>query len=214
MKRRDFLTAIGSSVATLALTGCLDVKKKESEKPNIIFILADDLGWSELGCYGNLFNETPNLDLLASNGMRFTDAYAAAPVCSPTRAAFMTGQYPARVGITRHLAPWDDLHLSTNQITIAEMLKKAGYTTGIIGKWHLTGYANHGAKEHPPCMYGFDETIISENRGIGGGSYFFPYHFNREIKKRLPGNESLIDRMNLEALDFIERHHNSPFFYF
>jgi len=214
MKRRDFITTMGSTVAALSMTGCLNVNTRSSDKPNIVFILADDLGWSELGCYGNLFHETPNMDSLASEGMRFTDAYAAAPVCSPTRAAFMTGQYPARVGITRHLAPWDDLHLPTNQLTIAESLKKAGYKTGMIGKWHLSGYANHGAKEFPPAMHGFDETIISENRGIGGGSYFFPYHFNREIKKRLPGNESLIDRMNLEAVEFIERHQNSPFFLF
>jgi len=183
-------------------------------QPNIIFILADDLGWAELGCYGNRFNETPNLDRLAEKGMRFTDAYAAAPVCSPMRASLMTGQYPARVGITSHLAPWDERHLPTDQITIAQMLKRNGYATGIIGKWHLTGYANHGAEEFPPSQFGFDETLISENRGIGGGSYYYPYHFNREIEKRLPDKEYLIDRMNLEAVEFIERHRTEPFFLF
>jgi arylsulfatase A-like enzyme len=184
----------------------------DNKKPNIIFILADDLGWAELGCYGNTFNETPNLDRLAKQGMRFTDAYAAAPVCSPYRAALMTGQYPARVGITDYLRPNDKNHLSTQYITIAETLKKTGYVTGIIGKWHLTGYDNHGAKELPPSVHGFDEIIISENRGIGGGSYFHPYHFNRQIKKRLPGIEHLIDRCNLEAVEFIERHKNEHFF--
>jgi len=215
--RRDFLKTLGLGVTTLATQGCASISrliggKVSVGKPNIIFILADDLGWAELGCYGNKFNETPNLDKLASEGMRFTDAYAAAPVCSPYRAALMTGQYPARVGITDYLRPNDAKHLSTDYVTIAEMLGRAGYATGIIGKWHLTGYANHGAKEIGPDLHGFDEVIVSENRGIGGGSYFHPYHFNREIKKRLPDREYLVDRCNLEAVEFIERHKDGPFF--
>jgi len=215
--RRNFLKAVGLGVTTLATHGCASISrligvKASKDKPNIIFILADDLGWAELGCYGNKFNETPNLDKLAREGMRFTEAYAAAPVCSPYRAALMTGQYPARIGITDYLRPNDTKHLSTDYVTITEMLKRAGYTTGIIGKWHLTGYANHGAKEIGPDLHGFDEVIVSENRGIGGGSYFHPYHFNREIKKRLPGREYLVDRCNLEAVEFIERHKDGPFF--
>jgi len=210
--RRKFIRNLGLGAVALNLP-CLSLFASEStRRPNIIFILADDLGWAELGCYGNTFNETPNLDRLAKQGMRFTDAYAAAPVCSPYRAALMTGQYPARVGITDYLRPNDKNHLSKRYITIAEALKNAGYVTGIIGKWHLTGYANHGAEEFPPAMHGFDETIVSENRGIGGGSYFHPYHFNREIRKRLPGREYLVDRCNLEAVEFIERHKDGPFF--
>jgi arylsulfatase A-like enzyme len=215
--RRNFLKAMGVGATILATQRCTSISgtntgETSEGKPNIIFILADDLGWAELGCYGNKFNETPNLDKLASEGMRFTEAYAAAPVCSPYRAALMTGQYPARVGITDYLRPNDAKHLSTDYVTIAEMLRRAGYTTGIIGKWHLTGYANHGAKEIGPNLHGFDEVIVSENRGIGGGSYFHPYHFNREIKKRLPGREYLVDRCNLEAVEFIERHKDGPFF--
>jgi arylsulfatase A len=215
--RRDFLKAMGVGAASMAVPGCTGVSGPVSDnivaqRTNIIFILADDLGWAELGCYGNTFNETPNLDELARRGIRFTDAYAAAPVCSPYRAALMTGQYPARVGITDYLRPNDAKHLSTDHITIAEMLRRAGYATGIIGKWHLTGYANHGAREVPPGQHGFDETIISENRGIGGGSYFHPYHFNRQIEKRLPGKEYLVDRCNLEAVEFIDRHKHGPFF--
>jgi len=215
--RRNFLRALGLGVTTLATHGCASISgliegKTYGDKPNIIFILADDLGWAELECYGNKFNETPNLDKLAGEGMRFTEAYAAAPVCSPYRAALMTGQYPARVGITDYLRPNDARHLSTDYVTIAETLKRAGYTTGIIGKWHLTGYANHGAKEFSPDLHGFDEVIVSENRGIGGGSYFHPYHFNREIEKRLPGREYLVDRCSLEAVEFIERHKDGPFF--
>jgi arylsulfatase A-like enzyme len=217
ISRRKFLKALSLGITTLTANGCSGItrltgSKSFVEKPNIIFILADDLGWAELGCYGNKFNETLNLDKLASQGMRFSQAYAAAPVCSPYRAALMTGQYPARIGITDYLRPNDTKHLSTDYPTIADMLRQAGYSTGIIGKWHLTGYANHGAKEVSPDLQGFDEVIVSENRGIGGGSYFHPYHFNREIEKRLPGKEYLVDRCNLEAAEFITRHKDAPFF--
>ncbi len=175
-------------------------------------VLADDLGWSELESYGNTFNETPYLNRLANEGMRFTHAYASAPVCSPYRACFMTGQYPARIGITDYLRP-DDVHaLDPKHITIAKMLRRNGYMTGLIGKWHLSGYHHHGRKEISPCEHGFEETVLSENRGIGGGSYKYPYHWNEEIEQRLPDEEYLLDRQNLETLDFIERHKSRPFF--
>lgn len=183
-----------------------------NRQPNIVMILADDLGWAELECYGNRFNETPHLNRLASEGMRFTRAYASAPVCSPYRASLMTGQYPARVGITDYLRPEDVHALDPRHITIAKMLHRNGYMTGIVGKWHLSGYHHHGVKEISPCEHGFEETILSENRGIGGGSYKFPYHWNEEIKQRLPGEEFLLDRQNMEAVEFIERHKDRPFF--
>jgi arylsulfatase A len=211
--RRDFLT--GAAIATLLpwrLPTARAGAPGDQQRPNIIFILGDDLGWAELGCYGNTFNETPRLDRLAREGLRFTQAYAAAPVCSPYRASLMTGQYPVRTGITDYLRPNDPKHLSTDYVTLPKMLQSVGYTTGIVGKWHLTGYANHGAKEVGPAQHGFDEVIVSENRGIAGGSYFFPYHFNREVRQRLPGREYLVDRCNLEAVEFIERHKDKPFF--
>jgi len=211
--RREFLQ--GAAIATLlwgrpptAGAGAPGDKRR----PNIIFILGDDLSWAELGCYGNTFNETPNLDRLAREGLRFTQAYAAAPVCSPYRASLMTGQYPVRTGITDYLRPNDPKHLATDYVTLPEMLQSVGYTTGIVGKWHLTGYANHGAREVGPAEHGFDEVMVSENRGIANGSYFFPYHFNREIRQRLPGREYLVDRCNLEAVEFVERHKDKPFF--
>lgn len=209
--RRAFLKT------TVAAAGVGRLLRAESatmgrRPPNIVFILADDLGWAELGCYGNTFNETPNLDRLALDGLRFPAAYAAAPVCSPFRAALMTGLHPVRTGITDYLRPNDSKHLAREYTTLPEMLKEAGYATGIIGKWHLTGYANHGAEEVSPQEHGFDEVIVSENRGIGGGSYFHPYHFNREIEPRLPGREHLVDRCNLEAIEFVERHRHEPFF--
>jgi len=213
MTRRELLQ--GAAVATV-LPRCLLTagaeERADQRRPNIIFILGADLGWAELGCYGNTFNETPNLDKLAREGMRFTQAYAAAPVCSPYRASLMTGQYPVRTGITDYLRPNDPKHLATDYMTLPEMLQSVGYTTGIVGKWHLTGYTHHGAKEIGPAQHGFDEVIVSENRGIANGSYFFPYHFNREIQQRLPGREYLVDRCNLEAVEFIERHKDKPFF--
>jgi len=213
MDRRDFVKGFGVGCAALLSGRVGFCRSPERRRPNIVYVLADDLGWSELGCYGNTFNETPNIDRLATQGMLFTDAYAAAPVCSPYRVALMTGQYPARVGITDYLRPNAEKHLPLKYITLAEALRSNGYATGIIGKWHLSGYKNHGSSEETlPDKHGFDEVIVSENRGIGGGSYFHPYHFNREIKKRLPGKEYLVDRCNLEAVEFIERHRDEPFF--
>ena len=146
-----------------------------AKRPNIIFILADDLGWAELGCYGNRFNETPHLDHLAKRGLRFTHAYASAPVCSPYRAAFLTGQYPARVGILDYLRPNSENGLSTDHVTLPERLRDAGYATGMIGKWHLSGYRYHGAKRVVrPTDHGFDWNTGSEIKGVGNGANFWP----------------------------------------
>ncbi|GAB3020247.1 sulfatase [Niabella terrae] len=190
------------------------VQSQRIQQPNIIYILADDLGYSELGCYGNRFNETPNLDKMAGSGMRFTRFYAAAPVCSPYRAALMTGQYPARLKINDYLRPDAATHLPLAHITLAEMLQANGYRTGIVGKWHLSGYKRAGATEETlPDQHGFDEVIVSENRGIAEGAYFWPYFWNREITKKLPGeHEYLTDRQNQEAVDFIDRNKKAPFF--
>src|SRR5436305_7123153 len=115
--------------------------------PNIVLVLADDLGWADLGCYGNKFNETPRIDKLATQSLRFTDCYAY-PVCSPTRAAIQTGQNPARLGITAHIPghwrPFEKLveppialDLPRDVATVAERLRTTGYATGYFGKWHL-----------------------------------------------------------------------------
>ncbi len=190
------------------------VGQAQSDKPNVIFILADDLGYGELGCFGNSFNETPNLDQLAMDGTRFTQAYASAPVCSPYRAAFMTGQYPVRIGINDYLRSWTASPLDTAHYTLAEALRSNGYHTGIIGKWHLTGYlAADAPVEIGPALHGFEEVISSETTGIANGSYFHPYHFNPDLPKMLEEpKEFLIDRMNQEALGFIERNKDQPFF--
>ena len=188
--------------------------------PNIIFILADDLGWAELGCYGNSFNETPTLDRMARQGIRFTEAYAAAPVCSPYRASFLTGQYPARHGILDYLRPNTARPLSVDHVTLAEMLKGNGYATCMIGKWHLSGYRYHGAaRELRATDHGFDEELASEVKGVGNGANFWPYVFRTQPirwlnirENRLGKEEYLVDRMNHEAVQFIERNRKRPFF--
>jgi len=184
-------------------------------RPNIVFVLMDDLGYSELGCYGNTFNETPNLDALASQGMRLTNAYSAQTVSSPTRAALMTGYYPQRTGIVDYLRPNDTLHLNEACTTLPEMLKAQGYSTALIGKWHLTGYVAAGAPyESSPDKHGFDFVALSEKEGIGDGTYFHPYHFNKDIEKLLaPQHEFLVDRINRQAVDYIATQDTSkPFF--
>ena len=199
------------SMGSILMTSC----ETDQKKPNVIFILADDLGYSELGCYGNTFNETPNIDELARNGIRFTNAYAAQTVSSPTRAALMTGLYPPRTGIIDYLRPDDTKHLNEEYTTMAEMFKSQGYHTAIIGKWHQTGYSRAGAPyESSPDKHGFDEVIMSENEGIANGTWFHPYHFNKDIEKLLEGDrEFLVDRMNEEAIRFIDRQNdNDPFF--
>ena len=194
----------------------------ESRRPNIVIVLADDLGWSDLGCYGNGFNETPNIDRMAAAGVRFTRAYAAAPVCSPYRAALLTGQHPARLGILDYLRPNSANRLSTELKTLPEVLRQHGYRTGMVGKWHLTGYEYHGAEyESRPTEHGFDWNLGSEVKSVGNGANTWPYVFRTQPIRwidlptnRLGPEENLTDRLNWEAVDFIERNHEEPFFLF
>jgi arylsulfatase A len=184
-------------------------KESHAQKPNIIYILADDLGWSELGSYGNRFNQTPVLDSLARNGIRFTQAYTPAPVCSPTRVALMTGQHPAKVGITNFLDAKDEKFLSPDYLTLNEQLQKAGYHTGLIGKWHLTG--DYDKRKGSPDKHNWNEIICSETRYIAGGAYYHPYFFMPELEAKSE-KEYLTDRLNQEAVDFIKRNNKKPFF--
>ena len=172
--RRDFMKMSAAALAGLSCVTPGGLRAARRRRPNVIYILADDLGWAELGCYGNKYNETPNLDKLAGQGMLFTQAYAAAPVCSPYRAALMSGQYPARIGVTDYLRPATDWHLPDEMTTLPELFKQAGYVTGMTGKWHLSGYAD-GKVKSGPGKHGFDEVMVSEQRGIANGSYFHPY---------------------------------------
>jgi arylsulfatase A-like enzyme len=228
MKRRDALKALVTAMAlpsllpAHAIFGAMHKQmttdyddaarnrgRLQPRPPNIILILADDLGYCELGCNGNRYNETPHLDRLACEGMRFTDAYASAAVCSPTRAALMTGQHPARQGITDYLTKYDEHYLSPAFVTINERLKSAGYVSGLIGKWHLTG--DYRKDRGAPELHNWDEVILSESKYIASGDYFSPYFFMPEVEPRRP-SEYLTDRLNWEATKFIRRHRHEPFF--
>lgn len=220
MKRREVVKTLLATTLLSALPARLPRRAvgevlgnqraaRKANRPNIILILADDLGYSELGVYGNRFNETPNLDRLAREGMQFTDTYASAPVCSPTRAALMTGQHPARSGITDYLARYDDHYLSPAYITLNERLKSAGYVTGLIGKWHLTG--DYDQERGAPQRHHWDEVILSETQYIASGAYFAPYFFMPAVQVR-ESDEYLTDRLNTEAVEFIQRHKDEPFF--
>jgi arylsulfatase A len=202
--------------------------KQKSAKPNIIVVMADDLGWMDLRVQGNKLLDTPNLDRLAEQGMRFTDAYAAAPVCTPTRAAMMTGLAPARLGITNH-APGHRAgfkpkgaklvgaekrnFLFPEQVTIAERLKEAGYATGFVGKWHLShpgrGKERLNEKDLRPEHQGFDMNVGGNSRG-GPPSYFEPYKIDA-ITPRKEG-EYLPERLTDESIDFIRKNRKKPFF--
>jgi len=180
-------------------------------RPNVVFILADDLGWADLGCYGSSFYETPHLDRLAARGVRFTQAYAACPVCSPTRAAAMTGKYPARlhltdfIGGTRRgkLSPAAYLdHLPLHETTVAEVFKSAGYTTGFVGKWHL------GGQGFSPLDQGFGSNVAGSARGATA-TYFSPYKL--PALRDGPEGEYLTDRLALEAVEFLREHRDRPF---
>ncbi len=185
-----------------------------SAKPNIIFVLTDDLGWTDLACYGSSFYETPHIDRLAAAGMRFTSAYSASTVCSPTRAAILTGQYPARLHITDWIAghvrkkaklkiPDWTKQLSPEIPNLAKSLKSAGYATVSIGKWHL------GPKECWPDKLGFDQNIGGDHRGQPP-SFFAPYQISTLPEG--PDNEFLSERLTTEAEKFIEQNKDRPFF--
>lgn len=173
--------------------------------PNVILMLIDDMGWTDLGCYGSKYYETPNIDRLARDGMRFTQAHSACTVCSPTRAAVMTGKAPARLHITDWIAGHDrpkarlkipdwTKHLPLAEVTLAERLKPLGYRSASIGKWHL------GGPEFYPEAQGFDVNIGGTDRG-SPPSYFSPYGI--ETLKDGPKGEFLTDRLTDEALGFI-----------
>jgi len=199
-------------IALLFIVGASTVLAQNGKKPNIVFILADDLGWGELNTYNSTFNETPNLNQLASEGTRFTQAYAAAPNCSPTRASIITGQFPARVKITDFLPEGSKTSRWLNPakfFTMNEALSKQGYHTGIVGKWHLD--THYKDQRGGPKAHGFDEVIGSETKYIADGDYFFPYD---KISTFDSGseNEYLTDRQSTEAAEFIKRNKANPFF--
>ncbi len=210
MKRELFYLSLAA--AGFTHPSAVSAGEKPKQKPNVIIIFADDLGWAELGCYGNTFNETPALDSLARCGVRFTDAYASAPISSPSRAGLISGRYPLRDGITDYIKPNSPIHLDPSRAALPEALRRNGYRTGIIGKWHLSGYRANGAPvERHPDEYGFEEVILSAEESIGNGSYFYPWHHLKSVTEA-EKTVFIVERMNREALGFIERNSDRPFF--
>lgn len=194
-----------------------------TKKPNVVFILVDDLGWSDLGCYGSTFYDTPNLDKLAEQSIRFTNAYSASPVCSPTRAAILTGKNPVRVGITDWipgmsderadhplLSTPEDIHnLPLEEYTLAELFRDHGYRTFFAGKWHLGE-----SEEFWPLSQGFEINKGGNHKGQptfpGGKGYYAPYR-NPCLPEGPPG-EYLTNRLTDESIRFMESAGNEPFF--
>jgi arylsulfatase A-like enzyme len=186
-----------------------------ADQPNVVLILADDLGWTDLACFGSDLYETPNIDRLSRDGMRFTSNYSACNVCSPTRAALMTGKYPARLYITdwipglppdnpKVIVPDFTKYLPHEEVTIAEKMKAAGYATASMGKWHL------GGPEHYPETHGFDINIAGTDMAKPNPGYFAPYDI--ATIKQGPKGEYITDRLTDEAVKYIREHHDQPFF--
>ena len=181
-------------------------------RPNVVFFLVDDLGYMDIGAYNpETFYETPNIDSLASTGVKFTNGYAANPVCSPTRYSIMTGKYPSRVDATNWFSgtrsgKFNPAPLHSNmplkELTLAESLKEAGYKTAFLGKWHLGPDPKFW-----PENQGFDINVGGHNRGSPPGGYFSPYKNPR--LKNLKDGEYLTDRLAEEAIDIIDDYHSN-----
>lgn len=201
-------------------SGVLAAAEPAGQRPNIVFLLADDLGWTGVGCFGSDLHETPHIDRLAAEGMLFTDAYSACTVCSPTRASIMTGKYPARLHLTDFIAgqnrpfekrtiPAWTKYMKLEEVTIAEALRARGYATAHVGKWHLEPPQppeGHSADEFKPMGHGFDLSIA---KPPGTKGYFLPEDF-----KRADGSLGgyLTDYLTDEAVATIERFQDRPFF--
>ena len=231
--RRSFLrtSALGAAAAAVGSNSALralgqgDAPKR---RPNLVFFLADDLGWRDLGCCGSTYYHTPNIDALFSRGLRFTQAYTANPLCSPTRSSIQTGLYPCRIGITTpscHLpeevleqklqetAPASRQVLIANSVTrlkqeyvtLAETLKGAGYATGHFGKWHL------GREPYDPLHQGFDVDFPHWPGPGPAGSYLAPWKFPPPLPTGEPG-EHIEDRVSSEVVKFVQAHRDGPFY--
>ncbi len=223
--------ALWFPASALALLGGCAVVPSDAplaKRPNILLILVDDMGWTDLGCYGNARVDTPRIDAFAAQGMRFTDAYAAAPVCSPTRASIMTGKTPARLGITNHLpdqarftpdnptllpADCED-RLALDEVTLAERLRDGGYRTAFFGKWHLAPQKGDDQADWFPDRQGFERNVGGNGWGGPGRSFFAPYKFPG-LESKAEG-EYLPYRIGEEVRAYLaehaERDDDAPFF--
>ncbi|MHC4116570.1 MAG: sulfatase family protein [Planctomycetota bacterium] len=224
--RRGFLRALGVGVASLAVPGIAKANRRSRRaKPNFVIIFADDQGYQDVGCFGSPNIKTPNLDGMAAEGMKFTDFYSACSVCSPSRAALMTGCYPPRVGITQVLFRRHNVGLNPQEITVADILKGQGYATACVGKWHL-GHL----PEFLPTSNGFDSYFgipySNDMDGIKGkdrnldrawrekdySPWDVPLIRNKEVIEQPAVQTTLTERYTDEAVKFINKNKDRPFF--
>ena len=204
------------------------LRAAEPRRPNIVFIMADDLGWRDLGCFGSTFHQTPNLDKLAARGVKFTQAYAANPLCSPTRSSVLTGLWPARTGITapvchlpqvilekglskgnpraKVLVAQSLTRLKTDYVTLPKVLHDAGYRTGHFGKWHL------GPEPYSALQHGFDVDWPHWPGPGPAGSYVAPWKFPASLKIESQPAEHIEDAVSSHVVQFIRQNKDRPFY--
>jgi arylsulfatase A-like enzyme len=186
---------------------------KSDQQPNFVFFLVDDLGWMDIGANGSSFYETPNIDQLATEGVRFTQAYAGSPICSPTRASILTGKNPARINLTQWIGgpgnPDYERNLPLDEVLFPELLQDAGYKNIFLGKWHLNN--RQGERTHWPDKHGFDINVGGHFRGglYLENKYFSPW--NIPNLENGPDGQYMTDRLADEAVGFINQKHDSPF---
>ncbi len=206
--RRQFLQATLAGSALMAMPGALAKAAGSAKPPNFVFIFADDLGYGDLGCYGQKTIKTPRLDQMAAEGVRFTDFYVAAPVCTPSRAALLTGCYPLRVGLPAVLNVNSKIGISSEEITLAQVLKTRGYATACIGKWHLGCQ-----KQFLPTRHGFDYFFgLPYSNDMNTKKSPLPLIRNEEVIEQPAVLETLTERYTEEAIKFIKENKERPFF--
>lgn len=222
MRKHKTKNLLALSVLLVAASFCSQAARV-GPAPNIVFFLVDDMGWGDLGCFGNTFHETPNIDTLCSAGMKFTRAYSACTVCSPSRAAILTGRYPARLHLTDWIAghkkpyaklsvPDWQMYMDHELITLPEALAEGGYSSQFVGKWHLMPHETPElCPEHTPEKHGFDGNVGGREWGQpkGPGKYFFPWDMpNLDGGKK---GDFLTDRLTDKAEEFLDTTGKKPF---
>ncbi len=223
--RRRFLKALGAGMTSLTIPSWVEGNQRASDKPNFVIIFTDDQGYQDIGCFGSPSIRTPNLDRMAAEGMKFTDFYSAAAICSPSRAALLTGCYPPRVGITKVLFPKDTIGLNPKEATIADVLKTRGYATACIGKWHLghlpeflptsNGFDSYFGIPYSNDMDGVkdkDKNLDRSWRQKDYSPWNVPLMRNETVVERPADQTTLIERYTDEAIKFIRMNKHKPFF--
>ena len=213
MNRRHFLRAMGVGAASLAMAGCAGAAqrsgKASKDKPNIVFIVVDDMGWADLGCYGSKQIKTPNIDTMAAQGVKFTDAYSGCTVCAPARSVLMTGKHMGHTSVRGNTG---GIPIRDEDVTVAEVLKKAGYATGGFGKWGLGDVGTAGVPERQ----GFDE-FYGYYHQVHAHDYYCDYLWRNSVKVPMTGEPGSMERYTHnrifeQTLNFIRKNKGRPFF--